>query len=166
MQKVGLGTVDGPLRAASQLELTVWQQTSRLNRSSRLQEISAIIKIGGGIDGLLNLWQVNLGRTDLYKGLACPVLSILAAGSMIVERVAKFFKRGVMTQGRGRLGAGSAETYLRVGLNLRFLLAHSEANASSAGAYATGLPFHRAAANLLDCHKWCSHQCEQSTVLI
>ena len=103
------------------------------------EEISAIIKIGGGIDGLLNLWQVNLGRTDLYKGLACPVLSILAAGSMIVERVAKFFNRGVMTQGRGRLGAGSAETYLRVGLNLRFLLAHSEANASSAGAYAIGL---------------------------
>ena len=30
------------------------------------EDISAIIKIGGGIDGLLNLWQVNLGRTDLY----------------------------------------------------------------------------------------------------
>jgi hypothetical protein len=56
-----------------------------------------------------------------------PLLSLRTTGSITVERIAKPMKHKVLEKHRNRLGIPKAEMLLRVGLNLRALMARGKA---------------------------------------
>ena len=73
--------------------------------------------------GRLPWWITWKKRSDMFKYIAKPLLSLRSTGSMSVERVAKPLKNSVWTMSRRRLGGQRAEMILRAGLNLNFLAA-------------------------------------------
>ena len=87
--------------------------------------VSDWIKKTGFHCSRLNFFSI-LPKSQLYTVLIEPLLSLRTTGSITVERIAKPMKHSVLEKHRNRLGIVKAELLLRVGLNLRALLARSK----------------------------------------
>ena len=94
------------------------------NSAPTYQETKFIVNMAteeGHIDGVLNWWSSNHGKSLLYKHVAKSLLSLSTVGSITVERAAKPLKIKVWTKGRNKMLAERACMLLRTGLNLRLL---------------------------------------------
>jgi hypothetical protein len=90
-----------------------------------LEMVSDWIKKTGGHCSRLSFFSI-LPQSQFYSVLAEPLLSLRTTGSITVERIAKPMKHKVLEKHRNRLGIVKAELLLRVGLNLRALMARSK----------------------------------------
>jgi hypothetical protein len=102
------------------------QQLKEDARKLTLQMVSDWIKKTGGHCSRLSFFSI-LPKSQFYTMLIEPLLSLRTTGSITVERIAKPMKHKVLEKHRNRLGIPKAEMLLRVGLNLRALMARGKA---------------------------------------
>ena len=89
-----------------------------------LQMVSDWIQKTGGHCSRLSFFSI-LPKSQFYTVLVEPLLSLRTTGSITVERIAKPMKHKVLEKHRNRLGIQKAEMLLRVGFNLRAIMATS-----------------------------------------
>jgi len=99
------------------------EETKAEQKKLTMTDVSEWVNKTGGHDGRLNFFVLHPKDEDLYKLILEPLLSIRSVGSITVERIAKPMKRSVLANYRAAMKEDKAEICLRVGLNLRHLMA-------------------------------------------
>jgi len=96
-------------------------QAKREQETLDMDEVATWVTQTGATEERINFFSL-IPPLAVVKKLLLPLLSLTSTGSIAVERNTKPLKHGVLTKLRSRLSPERADTLLRIGLNLKYLM--------------------------------------------